>query len=154
MTSLAMIFGLVCAAVLQALSPSWTPMGQAKVPFLLGLALYYALYHDRRLMRVHHIIMYERRTLRDERDPLVPREIACLEVGIVWDLEDGRERRKLPTEIDGARRTLQKPFGYAVRHQKDRSAPVYICQLSPPAANSAINAFTGWRGPLSIIHVV
>jgi len=46
----AMVFGLVVCAVLQTVVPPWSPMGQAKMPFLLGLALYYALHYDRRIM--------------------------------------------------------------------------------------------------------
>jgi rod shape-determining protein MreD len=45
-----MIFALICGAVLQALIPNWRVMGQAHVPLLLGLVLYYALSPDRGLM--------------------------------------------------------------------------------------------------------
>ncbi len=43
MTILLMVFSLVCAAVLQALLPPWAWLGQAGVPFLLSVVLYYAL---------------------------------------------------------------------------------------------------------------
>lgn len=43
MNWLVMIFSLVCAAVAQALLPSWTVFGVARPPILLGVVMYYAL---------------------------------------------------------------------------------------------------------------
>lgn len=50
MKTLTMIFALVCGAVLQAVLPAWTPMGQAKVPLLLCMSLYYTLSYERSVM--------------------------------------------------------------------------------------------------------
>jgi len=49
MTSLVMLFAMVCGAVLQAVLPKWQFLGQANPPVLLGIVLYYTLTHDRRL---------------------------------------------------------------------------------------------------------
>ncbi|MFH0880489.1 MAG: hypothetical protein V2A34_12305 [Lentisphaerota bacterium] len=46
MISLLMVFSLVCGTVLQAMSPTWSWLGQAHLPLLLGLVLYYAFTHD------------------------------------------------------------------------------------------------------------
>lgn len=43
MNWLVMIFSLICAAVAQALLPSWTVLGVARPPILLGVVMYYAL---------------------------------------------------------------------------------------------------------------
>jgi rod shape-determining protein MreD len=43
MGALVMIFILVCAAVLQAILPTWTVLGNAVFPILPGLVFYYAL---------------------------------------------------------------------------------------------------------------
>lgn len=50
MKTMVMIFALLCGAVLQALVPNWRVMGQAHVPVLLGIVLYYAFSSDRGLM--------------------------------------------------------------------------------------------------------
>jgi len=50
MITLSMIFALFLAAVIQALWPTWSAMGQAKVPLLLAVALYYAMNYHRRVM--------------------------------------------------------------------------------------------------------
>ncbi len=50
MRAVAMVFCMVCAAVLQALLPNPLWLGRAGTPVLLGVVLYYALAHDRALM--------------------------------------------------------------------------------------------------------
>jgi rod shape-determining protein MreD len=50
MSSLVMICGAVAAGILQGCLPGWAWLGQVRPPLLLGVALYYALNHDRRLM--------------------------------------------------------------------------------------------------------
>lgn len=45
MIVLTMLFGLVLAAVLEAVSPTWAGLGYAHVPLLLGVAVHYALYY-------------------------------------------------------------------------------------------------------------
>lgn len=45
MIVLTMIFGLIMAAVLEAVLPTWTGLGYAHVPLLLGVAVYYAVYY-------------------------------------------------------------------------------------------------------------
>jgi len=47
MTSLLMLFVLVCGSVLQAILPKWHVLGQAGAPILLGIVLYYAFAHTR-----------------------------------------------------------------------------------------------------------
>ena len=42
-----MVFALICAAVAQALLPSWTVLGNARPPILLGIVMYYALTRNR-----------------------------------------------------------------------------------------------------------
>lgn len=46
MNLLVLLFNLIAAAMLQALWPPWAWLGQAPIPFLLGLALFYALAHS------------------------------------------------------------------------------------------------------------
>ncbi len=43
MSSVAMIFMLICGAVLQAVIPTGAVLGEARVPVLQGLVIYYAL---------------------------------------------------------------------------------------------------------------
>lgn len=50
MIALVMLFAVVAGAVLQAVFPTWTWMGQAHAPILLGVVLYYALSHSRGAM--------------------------------------------------------------------------------------------------------
>lgn len=50
MKTMVMVFSMICGAVLQALAPNWRVMGQAHLPVLLGLVLYYALSPHRGLM--------------------------------------------------------------------------------------------------------
>ena len=50
MIHLVMIFSLIAAAVAQAVTPAWTPLGRAKLPLILGVVLYYALTRDRNTM--------------------------------------------------------------------------------------------------------
>lgn len=45
-----MIFALLCGATAQAVLPSWTLLGTARPPVLLGVALYYAMTRDREMM--------------------------------------------------------------------------------------------------------
>jgi len=46
MKRLLMITALFCCALIQAMSPAWAGMGQAKPPLLLGVVLFYALSRD------------------------------------------------------------------------------------------------------------
>ncbi|OQA28093.1 MAG: hypothetical protein BWY59_00859 [Verrucomicrobia bacterium ADurb.Bin345] len=50
MTSLTMVFAMVCGAVLQAILPTWRWLGHANVPVLMGVVLYYAVTHPRGLL--------------------------------------------------------------------------------------------------------
>lgn len=50
MRSLSMLFALICAAVLQAVIPTWHWLGQANAPVLLGVVLYYSLSQSRFMM--------------------------------------------------------------------------------------------------------
>jgi len=52
MVWLVMLFSLVVGAVGQSLWPTWAWLGQARVPLLLGLVLYYALNHPAHVMLV------------------------------------------------------------------------------------------------------
>lgn len=47
MNALVMLFALLCAATAQAILPSWTLVGNARPPILLGVGLYYAMTRDR-----------------------------------------------------------------------------------------------------------
>lgn len=48
MNHLAMVFLIVVGAVLQAIAPTIDWLGQARMPMLLGLVVYYSLVRDRR----------------------------------------------------------------------------------------------------------
>lgn len=50
MKTMVLLFALIVGAVVQALTPNWRVMGQAHVPVLLGIVLYYSLSPDRALM--------------------------------------------------------------------------------------------------------
>lgn len=50
MTAVTMIFALICGAVLQAVLPTWSWLGHASAPLLLGVVLYYAIVHTRGTM--------------------------------------------------------------------------------------------------------
>lgn len=50
MTGLLMCFVLIAGAVLQAVFPTWRWLGEANVPVLMGVVLYYTLAHQGRLM--------------------------------------------------------------------------------------------------------
>lgn len=45
-----MVFVMIVGAVLQAVIPSWTHLGDSKAPILLGIVLYYALTRERNAM--------------------------------------------------------------------------------------------------------
>lgn len=49
MKTLSMVGALALAALLQSALPSWTALGQAKAPLVLGIVIYYALNHGLRL---------------------------------------------------------------------------------------------------------
>ncbi len=50
MNVLVMVFMLVCAAVIQAVAPSLSALGEARLPLLLSVVMYYGLARDHRLM--------------------------------------------------------------------------------------------------------
>lgn len=45
-----MVFALICGAVLQAVLPTWSWLGHAAAPVLLGIVLYYAISYPRGMM--------------------------------------------------------------------------------------------------------
>ncbi|HOW97432.1 MAG TPA: hypothetical protein P5567_09135 [Kiritimatiellia bacterium] len=50
MKTMVLLFALIVGAVVQALAPNWRVMGQAHMPVMLGIVLYYCLSPDRALM--------------------------------------------------------------------------------------------------------
>ena len=56
MMLLTLLFALGCGAILQGALPAWELFGHAKVPVLLGLAIYYALTRDRNWMLVAAVL--------------------------------------------------------------------------------------------------
>lgn len=47
MSALTLLFALMLGAVSEAVLPTWHFMGQASIPIILGVVLYYALYYPR-----------------------------------------------------------------------------------------------------------